>query len=102
MRLERQKPGRFHEREVTIGPHIVRMRPNVDFIHAYSQRSNRVFRHVTFRIKLDAQRHVGGGLFADRMQMELEVDLRSGLDQPARTLWKHVAALSDGILVEKD
>src|SRR5579863_4988870 len=35
------------------------------------------------------------------MDVELEVDFGSSFDQPARTFRKHVAALSDGILVEE-
>src|SRR4029077_3270557 len=75
---------------------------DVDFVDPYGERSNRVLRHVTLGIEFEAQGYVGGSLRPAGMQMELEVALRSRLDQPTGAFRKNVAALADCILVEED
>ena len=67
VRLVGQKPGRFRQGQVRIGPHVIGVGPDIDFIDSYRQGSNRVLRHVTFGIEFDAQGHVGGSLRAGGM-----------------------------------
>src|SRR5262249_53452721 len=90
------------EGEIGVRPDVVRVRTEVDLQRAHRGRGNHVLRNVAFRVERETQLDVGRRVGADGMEMELEIDLRSGFDQTAGSLRKHVALLSNRVLVEKD
>ena len=61
-----------------------------------------MIRNITFGVELEGESNVERGLFADGMEVHLEVHLGPGFDQPARPLRKDVASLADRILIEED
>src|SRR5438445_12780429 len=58
-------------------------------------------RDVAFGIELETKLHVGSRLLANRVKMEVEVELRARLDQSPRTLREDVAVLAQCVLVEE-
>src|SRR5688572_30274725 len=60
-----------------------------------------MLRDITDGIELETEGDIRRGVLAVRMEMELEVDLRSSLDQPARSFREDVALLSDRVFVEE-
>ena len=80
VRLERQQPRGFHQREITIRAHVVGIRAKVDLGHADRCGRDHVFRDITLRIELQTKRNIRRRLRANRMEVKLEVNLRSRLD----------------------
>ena len=60
-----------------------------------------MLRRVALRIEHDAELRLVGDFLADRVVVEVELDLRSRLQQPARALGEQVAVLADRELVEE-
>src|SRR5207244_13292801 len=64
-------------------------------------RVDHVLRRGALRVEHDAELRLIGHLLADRVVVEVELDLRSRLQQTAGAFWKQIAVLADGKLVEE-
>src|SRR5437667_9532721 len=60
-----------------------------------------IFRHGAFRKDLETELNRDGRLFTSRIEMQIEIDLRTGLDEPSGIRWKDIAVFAQGVFIEE-
>mgnify|MGYP003694480227 CR=1 FL=1 len=103
VRLERGDPAGLVEARVAVAADVGRSAGDVERLGRLAQllRVDDVLRRVALRVEDDAELRLIGDLLADRVVVEVELDLRSGLQQAAGALGEQVAVLADRELVEE-
>src|SRR2546427_662441 len=64
-------------------------------------RKRDILRHSAFRKDFETELNGDRCLFASRIEMQIEIDLRTGLDEPPGVRRKDVAVLAQRIFVEE-
>ena len=103
VRLERGDAAGLVEARVAVAADVGGAARDVERLGRLAEllRVDDVLRHVPLRVEDDAELRLVGDFLADRVIVEVELDLRAGLQQAARAFGEQIAVLADGELVEE-